>query len=398
MELKNGQKNKDEEEEQTMGMTFELSEKNECELRDIVARMLQPGKGILAADDPAVALGSRLTLFGMENSAENRRRFRQLLFTTPNINKHISAVIVQDETYRQMTDQDDRLVDLLRRTGIAVGVKVDEDTIPLFPMPTEDIEKSNKSWKGETITQGLDGLAERCAEYKKGGCSFAKFRCAYRISQRTPSKWALEQNAMVMARFAVTCQRIGLVPIVEPDLSCEGTHGIEKCQQATQQVLAHVFSALAEHNVYLEGIVLKTNMVTPGLCCPVPCPPERIAEMTLLTLRRTLPVAVNGVGFLSGGQNAIVATNNLNAINKIGGQTASKTKPWQLTFCFGRALQENVMEIWKGFGENVGAAQKQFLHRAKANCEAEQGEYKDEKSISEKLSAIDFKGDTTRYY
>ncbi|KAL3091671.1 hypothetical protein niasHS_005877 [Heterodera schachtii] len=398
MELKNGQKNKDEEEEQTMGMTFELSEKNECELRDIVARMLQPGKGILAADDPAVALGSRLTLFGMENSAENRRRFRQLLFTTPNINKHISAVIVQDETYRQMTDQSDRLVDLLRRTGIAVGVKVDEDTIPLFPMPTEDIEESNKSWKGETITQGLDGLAERCAEYKKGGCSFAKFRCAYRISQRTPSKWALEQNAMVMARFAMTCQRFGLVPIVEPDLSCEGTHGIEKCQQATQQVLAHVFSALAEHNVYLEGIVLKTNMVTPGLCCPVPCPPERIAEMTLLTLRRTLPVAVNGVGFLSGGQNAIVATNNLNSINKIGGQTGSKTKPWQLTFCFGRALQENVMEIWKGFGENVGAAQKQFLHRAKANCEAEQGEYKDEKSISEKLSAIDFKGDTTRYY
>uniref|UniRef100_A0A914HTM9 fructose-bisphosphate aldolase n=1 Tax=Globodera rostochiensis TaxID=31243 RepID=A0A914HTM9_GLORO len=396
MDLQNGQTEVD---VQTTGSIFTLSQRNEAELRDIVAKMLQSGKGILAADDPAEAIGARLALFGMDSSAENRRRFRQLLFTTPNMHKHISAVIVQDETYRQLTDQGDRLVDILRRAGIAVGVKIDEGTIPLFPLAAEDFVGENECWKGETLTRGLDGLSERCAEYKKGGCSFAKFRCAYRISQRTPSKWALEQNAMIMARFAMTCQRFGLVPIVEPDVSCEGTHGIEQCQRATQQVLAHIFKALAEHNVYLEGIILKTNMVTSGLSAPDQSSAEQIAEYTLLTLRRTLPVAVTGVGFLAGDQPAIVATKNLNAINIIGGKTGTNLKPWQLTFCFGRALQANVMEIWKGFGENVGAAQKQFFHRARANAEAEQGTYTDEKSVSDTLSTINFAGESiTRYY
>uniref|UniRef100_A0A183C9I6 fructose-bisphosphate aldolase n=1 Tax=Globodera pallida TaxID=36090 RepID=A0A183C9I6_GLOPA len=287
-ELQNGQT---EVGAQTTGSIFTLSQRNEAELRDIVAKMLQSGKGILAADDSAEAIGARLALFGMDSSAENRRRFRQLLFTTPNMHKHISAVIVQDETYRQLTDQGDRLVDILRRAGIAVGVKIDEGTIPLFPLAAADF---------------------------------------------------------IMARFAMTCQRFGLVPIVEPDVSYEGTHGIEQCQQATQQVLAHIFNALAEHNVYLEGIVLKTNMVISGLSAPDQSSAEQVAEYTLRTLRRTLPVAVTGVGFLSGGQTAIGATKNLNAINKIGGKTGTNLKPWQLTFCFGPALQANVMEIWKG--------------------------------------------------
>jgi len=356
-----------------------LTHRQELELRDTVSKLIQPRKGILAADEPNYAMDGRLKQCGLDNTADNRRRYRQLLFTTPNFPKHISGVILYDETFRQMTDKGERLVDLLRRHGVVPGIQVDRGIVPLTGTPNE------------VTTQGMDNLAERVREYKAGGCGFAKWRVAYHISDTTPSHLALNENANLSARYASICQKHGLVPIVEPDVVCEGTHSLERCKEVTEQVLSYTYKALADHNVFLEGTLLKTNMVTSGLSVKVQASPEQVAHATITALRRTVPPAVPGIAFLSGGQSELVATQNLNAINQ------RRNQPWRLTFCYGRALQHSVINIWRGSAENVSAAQKTFLLRCRANADAEAGEYKGEQAVAASLGSMIITGNA-RYY
>jgi len=377
---------------------FELSLSEEQELRDTVLKATQPGKGFLAADDTNDAMGKRLNGVGLENTPENRRRYRQLLFTTPNLHKHISAVILYDDTFRQATDNGQRFVDLLRRQNIQVAIQVDMGIVPLVPPPTTS--PNEPQFNRELVTRGLDDLAERIAEYKKNGCSIAKWYSGYRMydDSKTPSQLVIEHNAMLLARYAMICQRNGIVPIVETDVICEGNHSLEKCQEVTGRVLFHVFRALTTHNVLLEGIILKTNMVTSGLSAPKKSTPEEVAIATLGTLQRYVPSSVPMVGFLSGGLEAVTASEYLNAINQLA--SSQPFKPWQLTFCYGRALQAGVLELWKGFSENVGAAQKTFLHRCRANSDAEKGVYESEECVANALASIVLpsNGANIRYY
>ncbi|KAI1707722.1 fructose-bisphosphate aldolase class-I domain-containing protein [Ditylenchus destructor] len=353
-----------------------LSARQELELRDTVEKMLQPGKGILAADDTNEGMGSKLKSCNLENTPDNRRRYRQLLFTTPNISKHISGVILYHETYTQASEKGERLVDLLRRQNVTVGIQVDLGLVPLTGSPKE------------FTAQGMDNLAQRAAEYKKGGCNFAKWRVPYQISNSTPSHLALQENANLSARYASICQKEGLVPIVEPDVSCEGEHSLERCQEVTEQVLAYTYKALADHGVFLEGTVLKTNMCIPGFSAKKQATPEQVAQATITCLSRTVPPAVPGVAFLSGGITELDATKYLDAINKAAKAKWPAGNPWRLTFCYGRALQATVIKTWQGCGDNVSAAQKAFLHRARANAEAEKGEYESEKAVTLALESM----------
>lgn len=375
---------------------FVLTEREELELRDGITKILQDGKGILTADETDESIGVRLQACEMQNSGMYRRRYRQLLFSTPNLSRHISAVVMNNETFQQSTDRGDRLGDLLRLQGIAIGVKMDGGTIPLIPVPHPNLVHGN--WQGETLTQGMDNMAQRAMEYKRAGCTFAKWRCAFYISENTPSQMALEQNSMVMARFAMICQRYGLVPIIEPDISSDGGHTIEQFKRVTELVFSHVIKALILHGVFLEGVVIKMGMITAGPQAERQPTAEQVAQQTLTTLHHCVPAAVPGVAFRCGNQPGLMATRNLSNINKIAGPTGTSKKPWQLTFCFGHDLQADVMEIWHGCSENVGAAQKQFLHRARASAEAERGKYESEEAVALALSGVTFAERPTRYY
>jgi len=335
-----------------------LTKEQEDELRNIATKIMSPGKGILAADESTGTIGKRLSSINLENNEVNRQKYRQLLFTTPNIGEHISGVILYEETFHQKADSGERFVDLLRKQGVVPGIKLDLGVVPLA------------GTLGEGTTQGLDNLAKRCAEFKAGGCDFAKWRCVINIGPHIPSHLALLENANVLARYASICQQNGLVPIVEPEVLCDGDHNIDRCQKVTEQANAYVYKALADHHVFLEGTLLKPNMVTPGQSCPKKATPEEIGEKTVIALRRTVPAAVTGIVFLSGGQSEIEATKNLNAINQV-----KLIKPWGLSFSFGRALQASVLKEWQGKDENIEKAQKVFLHRAKANGEAQLGRY-----------------------
>jgi fructose-bisphosphate aldolase class I len=250
---------------------------------------------------------------------------------------------------------------LIIEQGAVPGIKLDLGIVPLA------------GTLGEGTTQGLDSLAKRCEEFKKGGCDFAKWRCVLHIGKHVPSHVALQENANVLARYASICQQAGLVPIVEPEVLCDGDHDIERCQKVTEQTLAYTYKALADHHVFLEGTLLKPNMVTPGQSCEKKSASEEIALATVTALRRGVPPAVPGIVFLSGGQSELDATKNLNAINQVSG-----IKPWTLTFSYGRALQASVLKAWEGKDENIEAAQKVLLHRAKANGDAQQGKYTSE--------------------
>jgi fructose-bisphosphate aldolase class I len=335
-----------------------LTKKQEDALRAITAKILQPGKGILAADESTGTIGKRLTSVNLENNEDNRRKYRQLLFTTPNFGEHISGVILFEETYHQKTDKGERFVDLIIKQGAVPGIKLDTGIVPLA------------GTLGEGTTQGLDDLAKRCEEFKKGGCGFAKWRCVLNIGKHTPSHVALQENANVLARYASICQQAGLVPIVEPEVLCDGDHDLERCQKATEQALSYTYKALADHHVFLEGTLLKPNMVTPGQASPKKATHEEIGVATVTALRRGVPAAVPGIVFLSGGQSEIDATKNLNEINKAPGP-----KPWVLSFSYGRALQGSVLKAWQGKDANVPNAQKTLLHRAKANGDAQLGKY-----------------------
>lgn len=337
-----------------------LTKDQEDELRKIAKAIVTPGKGILAADESTGSMDKKLKPIGLENNEENRRVYRQILFTSSDeCASFISGVIMFHETFYQKTDDGTRFVDVLKKKGIIPGIKVDMGVVPMA------------GTIGEGTTQGLDNLNARCAQYKKDGAQFAKWRCVHKIGETTPSHMALVEIAEVLARYASICQQNGLVPIVEPEILPDGEHDLARSQHITEVVLSYTYKALIDHHVYLEGTLLKPNMCTAGMQYKGTRPShEEMAKATVTALQRTVPVAVPGVVFLSGGQSELDATLNLNAMNKYEG-----TRPWALTFSYGRALQASVLAAWGGKPENIPAAKEALLKRAQANGLASLGKY-----------------------
>jgi len=331
------------------------------ELSSIAKRVATPGKGILAADESEGTMGKRFANIGVENTEENRRKYRQLLFTVSKAElEGISGVILFHETLFQKSDSGKPFIDLIKELGIVPGIKVDKGVKELFGAES-----------GESTTQGLDDLDKRCKEYKALGCDFAKWRCVLKISTNTPSYLAIMENANVLARYASVCQANGIVPIVEPEVLCDGAHDIERCQKVTEVVLAAQYKALSDHHVFLEGTLLKPNMVTPGMQCSKKATPQEVARATLTALSRTVPAAVPGICFLSGGQSEEEASVNLSHINMI----TDIPKPWNVSFSFGRALQASALKAWNGKDSQVRDGQKAYLVRAKINGLAGLGKY-----------------------
>lgn len=321
------------------------------------------GKGILAADESNGTIGKRFAPIGVENIEENRRSYRELLFTCPKLNDYISGCIVFDETIRQKTKDGVAFPKLLTDQGIVVGIKVDKGVQPLT------------GTKGEKYCTGLDGLGARCAEYYKLGARFAKWRAVLQIPAgcTTPSEQSIRENAYGLARYAATCQENGLVPIVEPEILMDGTHDIDVAQGAAEVVWNACYKALCDQHVFLEGTLLKPAMVVPGAQCEsrAHSNPNDIALATVTALRRAVPASVPGICFLSGGQSEEEASINLSAINAID----TGSKPWTLTFSYGRALQASVLKAWNGKAENIEAAHKALYERCEANGKASLGQY-----------------------
>ncbi len=326
-------------------------------LAETARALVAEGKGILAADESTGTIKKRFESIGVESTEDNRRDYRWTLFTTPGAARYISGVILFDETLRQSAADGSRLVDTLTREGIIPGIKVDVGAKPLAGHPDE------------TVTEGLDGLRDRAAEFARLGARFTKWRGVYRIGEVIQRAGCITANAHALARYAALAQEAGLVPIVEPEVLMDGPHDIETCEAVTEEVLRTVYNELALQDVELEGTLLKPNMVLSGSECDEQADVQEVAEATLRVLKRTVPAAVPGIVFLSGGQSAEVATLHLDAMNKIGGV------PWKLSFSYGRALQAAPLKAWSGKAENVPAAQSAFLERAKANGEASLGAY-----------------------
>ncbi|HLW46168.1 MAG TPA: class I fructose-bisphosphate aldolase [bacterium] len=317
-----------------------------------------PGKGILAADESHGTIGRRFAAVGVENTPENRRQYRQLLFQTPGIADPLSGVILFDETIRQRADDGTPFPALLTRLGIVPGIKVDAGAKPLAGAPEE------------RITEGLDGLRERLAEYRGLGARFAKWRAVIEIGEGRPSAYCLSANAHALGRYAALCQEADIVPIVEPEVLMDGAHTIEQCFDATEAALDDLFRALRDQRVVLEAVLLKPNMVVSGAKCLRQAGVEEVAEATVRCLRRTVPAAVPGVVFLSGGQSPERATQHLNAMNSM-----PDPRPWVLSFSFARALQAPALETWRGSPAAVEVAQETFLHRARLVSAAREGRY-----------------------
>merc|ERR1712216_911531 len=313
------------------------------------------GRGILAMDESNGTCGKRLDSIGVENTEDNRRAYRQLLVTTPGLGEYISGAIMFEETLYQSTKDGKPFVDCLKSPNIVPGIKVDKGLVPMA--------NSNK----ESWCQGLDGLAERCAEYYKQGARFAKWRSVVNISAG-PSDKALQDCAYGLARYAAIAQDNGLVPIVEPEVLLDGEHDIDATFEVAQKIWAQTFKYMADQGVLFEGILLKPSMVTPGADCPKRSNPEEVAEYTLKMLKRRVPPAVPGIMFLSGGQSEMEATLNLNAMNQ-------QPNPWHVSFSYARALQNTVLKTWLGQDENKAAAQAKLIGRAMANSKAQLGTY-----------------------
>jgi fructose-bisphosphate aldolase, class I len=333
----------------------------EDELQATISKMVQPGKGILAADESLPTIAKRFKAIGVESTEENRRAYRSLLFTTPGADEFISGVILFEETLGQAEDDGTPLAEVLAHQGIMPGVKVDKGKIPLAHAP------------GDEVTQGIDGLAERLRTYKAQGARFTKWREVYSIGAQNPTNLGIEANAEMLARYASVCQEEGFVPIVEPEVLIEGDHTLEHCVDVTEAVLHAVFHALHRYRVVLEYTVLKPSMVLPGKKHPPKAEPEQVAAATVKVLRRTVPAAVPSINFLSGGQGPEEATANLNAMNAL-----FPNMPWELSFSYGRALQEPVLHAWAGKKENAQTAQQAFYRRAKLNSLARRGIYNEE--------------------
>jgi len=326
-------------------------------LREIARAMVAPGKGILAADESHGTITKRFAALGIESNAENRRRYREMFFSSAACAETISGVILYDETIRQTTSDGVPFPEYLSSRGVIPGIKVDAGAKPLAGHP------------GEKITEGLDGLGERLAEYHALGARFAKWRAVITIGDGIPSRACIDTNAHALARYAALCQEAEIVPIVEPEVLMDGAHDIERCQEVTEESLATVFAALRTQRVLLEGIVLKPNMVVAGSECARPAGVAEVADRTLETLRRLVPAAVPGIAFLSGGQSDEDATAHLDAMNRRG------PHPWQLTFSYGRALQAAAMKAWGGKAANQAAGAAAFDHRARMNAAARAGRY-----------------------
>jgi len=321
-------------------------------------KIVAPGKGILAADESTGTIGKRFQSINIENNEENRRAYRELLFTSPGIEQHIGGIIFYDETLYQKTADGHSFVDVISQRGILVGIKIDQGLVNL------------PGTNGETVTQGLDNLDKKCADYYKQGARFTKWRCALKIGPKEPSELSIQANAETLARMAVISQINGLVPIVEPEILMDGDHDLNVAINAAERVISATYARCQLHGLYLEGSLLKPNMVTPGTECQKKYTPYDVAQATVTAFRRTVPSAVPGITFLSGGQSEEEATIHLNAINQVTG-----IKPWHLTFSYGRALQSTVLKTWKGDKANWAAAQAALLKRAKANGEASLGKY-----------------------
>jgi fructose-bisphosphate aldolase class I len=334
---------------------------NLAELNKIANAMVAPGKGILAADESSGTIKKRFDAIGTESSENTRRDYRELLFRSADAMKnHISGVILYDETIRQKAQDGTPLVKLIENAGSLPGIKVDKGTKPLPFNP------------GEVVTEGLDGLRERLVEYRGLGAKFAKWRGVYDIGRGIPSYSAIRANGHALARYAALCQDESIVPIVEPEVLMDGDHDIDTCYLVTEFVLKETFQELYYQKVQLEGIVLKPNMIVPGKKSGKKASVEEVAERTVKLLKATVPGAVPGIAFLSGGQSDEEATAHLDAMNRIGGL------PWKLTFSYGRALQAAPQKAWSGKSENVAAAQRAFAHRARMNSLAALGQWKQE--------------------
>ncbi|MGD9765857.1 MAG: class I fructose-bisphosphate aldolase [Candidatus Binatia bacterium] len=328
-------------------------------------RLVAEGRGILAADETPGTLTKRFDALGIRSTEESRRMYREMLFTAPDAATSISGVIMQDETIRQESSAGTPLAQVLSSQGIVPGIKVDNGAKPLALAP------------GETITEGLDGLRDRLAEYRGMGARFAKWRAVIHIADGLPSRACLSANAHALARYAALCQEARLAPIVEPEVLMDGSHSIERCEEVTTMVLQSVFRALSEQRVALESMLLKPNMVVPGTGDSRPAAAEDVATATLRCLLRTVPAAVPGIVFLSGGQSDRLATAHLNAINRLPGP-----KPWKISFSYGRALQDAALETWDGRDDNLKTAQAALSHRARCNAAASLGRYTDDMEAS----------------
>jgi fructose-bisphosphate aldolase class I len=331
------------------------------DLESIAATLVASGKGILAADETVPTLSKRFEALGIKSTEQSRRTYREMLFTAPGVAEFISGVIMYDETIRQKSSGGAPLAQVLSSQGIVPGIKVDTGAKRLAGSPEE------------TVTEGLDGLRDRLSEYHRLGARFAKWRAVIRISDTLPSLACVSANAHALGRYAALAQEGGLVPIVEPEVLMDGSHAIERCEEVTGVMLHAVFHALFEQGVALTSMLLKPNMVIPGKQYPRPASVQEVASATVRCLRGHVPAAVPGIVFLSGGQSDRLATAHLNAINRVPG-----SKPWTISFSYGRALQDPALEAWHGRDENLKAGQQALSHRARCNGAASLGMYTDE--------------------
>jgi len=326
-------------------------------LSKTAAAMVAKGKGLLAADESSGTCETRFKSIGVECTEESRRNYRGLLFTTPGVEQYLSGVILFDETLRQKTNDGVPFGDYLARKGVIPGIKVDAGAkdLPLC--------------SGEKVTEGLDNLPRRLAEYFKLGARFAKWRAVITIGERIPSHTCIYANAHALARYAAACHEASIVPIIEPEVLLDGSHTVERCEEVSEATLRACYAALAAYSAAPEYTILKASMVVSGKHCPKQAGVDEVAERTVRVLKHTVPAAVPGIVFLSGGQADELATAHLNAMNKLG------SLPWQLSFSYGRALQAPALKAWKGESVNVDAGRNAFLHRAKLNSAARSGSY-----------------------
>jgi fructose-bisphosphate aldolase class I len=332
------------------------------ELIGIAHQLVRAGKGLLAMDESNGTCNRRFAAMGIPQTEEARRAYRELIVTTPGLGDSISGAILYDETIRQRTRDGSLFIKVLTEADIIPGIKVDTGAKELAGRPEEK------------ITEGLDGLRDRLSEYADMGARFAKWRAVVTLGNGIPSRGCIEANAQALARYAALCQEVGVVPIVEPEVLMKGDHTLERCRAATEETLNSVFRHLRTQNVMLEGVILKANMVLPGLSCPKQESVDEVAAATVECLLRTVPAAVPGIAFLSGGQSAELASARLNAMNVIAKSPTSRL-PWPLVFSFARAIQQPALEIWRGKEARVAAAQDALVHRARCNHAALKGEY-----------------------
>lgn len=329
------------------------------ELRNTAQAMVTPGKGLLAMDESMPTCNKRFEKLGIPTTEDRRRAYRELILTTPNLNQAISGAILYDETIRQSTQAGIPFTQIMQEAGIIIGIKLDMGAKALANFP------------GEKVTEGLDGLRERIAEYYQMGARFAKWRAVITIGDGIPSRTCIEANAHALARYAALCQEGGLVPIVEPEVLIDGDHSIERCYEVTDQTLETVFSQLHLHRVALDQMILKPSMVISGLASSVQAPVDQVADMTVQCLLNNVPASVPGVAFLSGGQTEQQATAHLNTMNAKYGDHC----PWQVTFSYARAIQQPALNCWHGDDNNIKAAQQLLYQRAKLNGIASLGQY-----------------------